>query len=213
MGIIYKAENKVNGKVYIGKTVKKLRIRRNHHFSCAKNNRYNMYFHRAIRKYGKENFIWEVLDFCDDEDDLNYLEQEYIKMFDSYNNGYNLTKGGEGTSGRVFSEETRQKMRNAKKDKYCGINNPMYGFKGELSPNYGKKHKKESIKKQSLKVRKGNIFGFNGGYYAEKTIKPWRKVWRSTIFYNNTPIILGLFHDPLSCQIVYLFVWSEIYGE
>lgn len=47
--IIYKAENKVNGKVYIGKTVQLLHGRRLSHLSSIRRNEYNTFFHRAIR--------------------------------------------------------------------------------------------------------------------------------------------------------------------
>ena len=49
----------------------------------------------AIRKYGKENFSVEVVCNCS-ELELDRKEQEYIAYYDSYNNGYNLTLGGQG---------------------------------------------------------------------------------------------------------------------
>lgn len=95
-GIIYKVTNKVNGKVYIGQTIQSLKDRWYRH--CAKKNlskaEMNMHIKRAILKYGKENFTVEIVEECDSKL-LNAKERYYIGYFDSYNNGYNSTTGGQ----------------------------------------------------------------------------------------------------------------------
>lgn len=56
-------------------------------------------FHRAIEKYGKENFIWEVIDKADSKESVNELEKFYIQKYNTFKpNGYNMTKGGDGGS-------------------------------------------------------------------------------------------------------------------
>lgn len=93
-GLIYKATNIVNNKIYIGQTSCSLEKRKNEHYNSLD----NLYFHNAIRKYGKENFIWEILEnnICSYEK-LNQQEKYWIQYFHSNdtNLGYNLTKGGE----------------------------------------------------------------------------------------------------------------------
>ena len=110
-GIIYKVINKVNGKVYIGQTVKSLLGRISDHLHDNKSNDYNSAFHKALRKYGKDNFEWRVLEKCVSKEEMDEMEFHYIKQYDSYNSGgYNLTWGGEGCHGRKYSAETLKKM-------------------------------------------------------------------------------------------------------
>ena len=95
-GVIYKITNKVNGKIYIGQTIQDVKERFYQH--CARITDaavLNMAIHRAIFKYGKENFTLEVLETIDSSL-LNEREQYWISHFDSYNNGYNSTEGGQG---------------------------------------------------------------------------------------------------------------------
>lgn len=59
--MIYKVTCKITGKIYIGQTTQSLAQRKREHTSRSKKGS-NTYFHNAIRKYGKDSFIWEVLD-------------------------------------------------------------------------------------------------------------------------------------------------------
>lgn len=109
-GIIYKATNKINGKSYIGQTVQTLTQRRIGHLSDAKTRTYRKYhFVNALRKYDGYVFDWEVVCECKDLKELNEKEIYYINFYDTYNNGYNCTLGGEGAKGRPQTEETRKK--------------------------------------------------------------------------------------------------------
>lgn len=92
--IIYKVQNQINGKCYIGKTKDSLESRKQKHLSDARLNR-GWYFHNSLKKYGPENFIWKILDTSDSYEDLNQKEIQYIKEYKSFENGYNLTKGGD----------------------------------------------------------------------------------------------------------------------
>ena len=102
-GIVYKATSP-SGKVYIGITITPLKERKRTHLRNVKNGSETP-FHNAIRKYKMRNIKWEIIDRGDKWDDLCALEIKYIEMFDSYRNGYNLTKGGEGTFGLKHNEE------------------------------------------------------------------------------------------------------------
>lgn len=107
---IYCYENQINSKKYIGQTNNIERRKREHLSSSynVKNDGYNSAFHRAIRKYGIENFFFSILEECDEEK-ANEREQYWIQEKNSYidNHGYNLTLGGDGNKKiSKFSEET-----------------------------------------------------------------------------------------------------------
>lgn len=106
---IYKITNLMDGKVYIGQSIDIAR-RFNAHKTkpFLKGDRsYNTLFYRAIRKYGLENFKFEVLQECPISD-LNKLEKKYIAKYDSFRkSGYNSTKGGQdGAANMIYSEKT-----------------------------------------------------------------------------------------------------------
>jgi len=110
--IIYKAENTINNKVYIGQSIhNKLSKRRNEHLCLSKSStRKNHYFQNAILKYGIENFNWEIVYKTDNLDDLNSKETFYILHYKSNdkNFGYNLDTGG---TNKIVGESTRQLLR------------------------------------------------------------------------------------------------------
>lgn len=114
MGIIYKVTS-LSGKVYIGCTKGTLQKRRGGHersaLSPSKN--YNTKFSRAIRKYGVNAFIWEVLEEAPD-DLLEKIEVSYIKYFNSVKNGFNTLCDetlGNFTRGKKLSEERKKFLR------------------------------------------------------------------------------------------------------
>lgn len=94
--IIYKVTNKLNQKIYIGKTVQSLSKRRSKHYGDAFKRNSKTNFHRALRKYEKDSFDWVVIDTTEDEETLNRLEVKYISEYNSYKEGYNQTKGANG---------------------------------------------------------------------------------------------------------------------
>lgn len=90
---IYKATNKINGKSYIGQT-NNWRTRIWQHMRCYEKE--DCSFHDAIKKYGFDNFDWELLETCNDKNMALDLEKHYIELYDTYRNGYNENKGGVG---------------------------------------------------------------------------------------------------------------------
>ena len=144
-GIIYKATNKINGKVYIGQTIRGLHERKRKH--CY--SKHKTYFHNAIKKYGKDNFEWEILEKCS-QSSLNQKEIYYIKKYNSVEKGYNLMAGGGIQSGWNHSEEAKNKMSVKIKEWY----------KDNEHPNKGRVWSKEVRDKMSL---------------AKKDFKPSRK--------------------------------------
>jgi hypothetical protein len=109
---IYKATNKINGMSYIGHDSTWPR-RQIEHKSSALTFDSQTYFHRAIRKYGWDNFEWEVIHQSLDAPYLSsVMEPHFIKYYDTLiPNGYNMTLGGDGVFGRIVTEETRKKHR------------------------------------------------------------------------------------------------------
>jgi len=93
--IIYKALFE-NGKVYIGKTKNDLKKRIYQHIYNSKKDTKGIKFHKAIKKYGEDNIVWSIIHECSNEDELNLMEIKYIKEYNSIENGYNITNGGDG---------------------------------------------------------------------------------------------------------------------
>lgn len=110
MGVVYKVESILDGKIYIGKTTGSFTYRKSAHLCAARNNR-GYYFHKALRRHGEDNFIWDILVEHADEKILNNLEIKYINYFNSFDPscGYNLTRGGDGQTGVIVSEATKKK--------------------------------------------------------------------------------------------------------
>ena len=94
-GFIYKITNKVNGKSYIGQTIQNIKERFYQHCATKCSQAIlNMVIHKAINKYGKSNFTIEVIEEVESTN-LNDRERYWIRYYDSYNNGYNSTEGGQ----------------------------------------------------------------------------------------------------------------------
>lgn len=96
MGFIYKITNKRNNHSYIGQTNISIEQRWRDHCRVSFNpnsDEYEFPLHRAIRKYGKENFNIELLEECDN---LNDREIFWIAKLNTYEDGYNAARGGSG---------------------------------------------------------------------------------------------------------------------
>lgn len=96
MAYIYKIENNINGKVYIGKTLKKPEERWKEHVrDSQKADSQNRPLYQAFRKYGIDNFVLSIIEECC-PDSINEREIFWIEAFGSFKNGYNATFGGDG---------------------------------------------------------------------------------------------------------------------
>ena len=166
MGYIYYIINKIDNKKYIGQTLEKDIYKRwKNHLKKASNCRY---LKRALEKYGKENFKFDIICVCFDED-CNKYEQEYMDKYDTIvPNGYNLRKAG---NNGAHNEETKIKISNIlklryqnlteeQKNKNKGVNNGMFGkqLSQEAKDNLSKKMKenweKGVYKRENLSCRK-----------------------------------------------------------
>lgn len=110
---VYCIENKLDGKKYIGITKGTIERRFKRHIEIAKYKEKKQHLHKAMIKYGIENFTVYELDFANSKEELFQKEKNWIKKLDTKNNGYNETDGGEGTWGWKPSPE-KQKILNEK---------------------------------------------------------------------------------------------------
>lgn len=116
---IYKITNKINQKSYIGQSINIERRFKQH--TKAK---FGFAIHKSFKKYGMDNFAFEVLYECPNEE-MNKWETFYITIFGTLApNGYNLNMGGDG---KETSEETKKKMSDQRKGTKTGSNNHMFG--------------------------------------------------------------------------------------
>lgn len=108
---LYVHSNRINGKKYVGVTRQRPEKRwlNGNGYSRQKK------FYNAILKYGWDNFdhqVWEL----GSEKDMYYGEKYLILFYDTIHNGYNVSTGGDGgTTGTIMSDETKQKISEAKK--------------------------------------------------------------------------------------------------
>lgn len=103
---VYKITNKLNNKVYIGQTINKVKRRWQAHCSKRKD---KSAISSAILLYGKDNFIFEVIDIAENREQLNHKECFWIKALKTLAPyGYNLNSGGNLNS--EVSEVTRAKI-------------------------------------------------------------------------------------------------------
>jgi len=153
MGYIYLITNKETKKQYVGQTICKDVEKRWRQHRWPSNRNLGTYLSNAFKKYGIENFKFQIICICFDED-CNRFEQDYIKKFNTVSpNGYNIESGG---SNHICHPDTKKKLSEINK----GTNNPQYGKKwsmerkekrkkdsiGNKNPNYGR----ESVNRKTV---------------------------------------------------------------
>jgi len=155
--LIYKITNLVNNKIYIGQTINSIKRRIGGYRDFYKKDTSSSKIHRAMRKYGFENFKFDVLHIVNTTSELNYLEKYLIRYYNTQNDniGYNTEDGGVY---RTMSEETKNKL--------SIINKEMYN-NGWINPFQGKKHTEENKLKMS-EDRKNNPKYIGSGRLGKK---------------------------------------------
>lgn len=126
---VYKISNKINGKVYIGQSIRPIEERFKRHLTDSLNNVLDTHLARAIRKYGKDSFYIDLIDVANTQDELNKKEQYYIKEYDSIINGYNETDALYKCGGNTYKSKTTEELKEISlkisKSK-IGIKNPQH---------------------------------------------------------------------------------------
>jgi hypothetical protein len=146
---IYKTTNLVNGKQYIGD-----------HSTYNLNDKYlgsGKLLHNSIKKYGKQNFNKEILEYFNTKEEAFNAQEKYIQQYNTLKpNGYNISpKGGYGVPRSYLSEETKLKISNSLKGKT---------FSEERKQNISNAHKGKTIFIKNFGPRK---FGKDNPAYVE----------------------------------------------
>lgn len=162
MGYIYKIQNLINNKIYIGQTSQKYPNSRWSAHKREAQNGNDRPLYRAIRKYGIDNFQFIIMLKNIPNDKLDYYERLWIsKMNTQTPNGYNISPGGGVLRGKdnpmygkpspfrgikrpEISEMMKKCMNNPEvkkiySERMKGKNNPMYG-----------KHLSDETKKKNI---------------------------------------------------------------
>ena len=146
VGIIYGWYCIVTDKWYIGQTINpKMRFYRHIKSLVHKD---NSFFHRALRKYGLENFVYCILEENILRKNLNMKEQEWIEYYDSFYSGYNMTTGGD--TNVIILEETRKKLSESRKGKTAWNKGKTAWNKGKHCSEETKRKLSESCKGKKL---------------------------------------------------------------
>jgi group I intron endonuclease len=155
--VIYITKNKINGKKYIGKDLK----------NDPKYLGSGVHLKRAILKYGVDNFIKEIIEYCDNIEQLNEKEKYWIDFFDATksNDFYNIAKGGEGGNTISGFDE-----------------NELIEYKKKISESSKNRKHKESSKKKISNARKNMICSDETKKRISESLKgknkgkiPWNK--------------------------------------
>jgi group I intron endonuclease len=184
---VYKIKCLINDKIYIGSSVN-LRNRINRHYNdLVKQKHTSKHLQNAFNLYGNENFIVEVLEFCDRET-LIQKEQFFLDKLKPWDRliGYNTceiaglpskrklteeqkAKISKSLKGRVVSDETKKKISEGNKGKI----QPKEAVEKSRLANIGRKHSEDSVEKRARKYSfidtEGNIYvGTNLKRFAEQ---------------------------------------------
>ena len=108
---IYKITNKISNHAYIGKSNDiEERFKEHRHRAYNSKKEKDKVLYVAIRMYGLENFVFEVLEEVPDLNDLTVREMYWIAYYNTYNDGYNETPGGEGVIGQDGEKHHNHKL-------------------------------------------------------------------------------------------------------
>lgn len=122
MYTIYQITNSLNGKRYIGKTLKKKPASRWEEHKKFSRLGSDTHFHKALRKWGTEVFFFEILAWGDNNADSSVAE---ILLIEFFKPEYNMTLGGDGTVGSPRPKSDNWKLQHS--EDMLGKNNPMFG--------------------------------------------------------------------------------------
>lgn len=182
--IIYKATNKINQKSYIGQTTQRLGQRISEHRNRLNRGDRDHKFYLAMKKYGFDSFEWTIIAIARTSKGLDKSEVAFIKFFDTFDNGYNMTEGGD-----AISEETKGKIRNKllgrkiypewTKKRLESWKRNGTDLSGSNNPNFGK------IGKDCIHSKKYIITEPNGTEHIIHGLREWCRDWKKAKLYHG----------------------------
>jgi len=200
--IIYKVTNKINKKIYIGQTIRSMTERKYGHIKSVRMGSTSL-FHNSIRKYGIDNFTWEVIDTAHCIEKLNELEISYIAKFNCFidfqnSNGYNMNTGG---GNYITSHLTKQKLSIINTGKILSTETKEKISKGNLG-----KSVTESFRKTMSELNKGRVASLEtrekiskslqgkpgrntGNTHTQETKEKISNTKKGTVSWNASPVI------------------------
>jgi group I intron endonuclease len=191
---VYCIHNLSNDKRYVGQSIDIDKRWESHKYELNKNNHHNQYLQRAWNKYGKDLFEFILLEKCEKEL-LDSKEAYWVEYYDSFNNGYNMTEGGEANPmsynnlrkkvsegikgnqhwlGRHHKEESKRKIGNAHRGKFVSEETRKKLSKAQSHPN-GRVGKLSPLSKQVNQIDK------NSG----RIIKTFESIRQAEIYMNG----------------------------
>jgi group I intron endonuclease len=168
--IVYKTTNIITGEFYIGQDS----YNRSHYLGSGK------ILKRKIKEYGRENFMKEILEYCNTSTELDKMEIYWINKLNAIEEGYNILKGGKGNS----YHEYINKMKSVSSH---GCKNPMYN-RNVLEIWIAKYGKDKAKKLWDLSNKRRSINGKNKGVKKVKV-------------YNSDNIFIGEFNSIKDASI------------
>lgn len=196
---VYKITNNINNKVYIGITCQTLNQRFRKHLTDKRKGKRTRALYNAMNKYPDAGWAIHLIEDNILDTNIDEKEQYYIQLYDSFNNGYNCTKGG-----RILLSKDNP---NSCKTIYCFVNKHT-GLEEQLTVS-------EFYKKYDL--RSDTVWNFIHGktkemtdwYLKERGLKPKKEPKYKSTF---TPKIYTLYHDEHGCFIGTLQEFKHAYG-
>lgn len=127
-GFVYLITNKINGKPYVGQTIRLIHKRWRGHCSKARVAKPRTVISRAIKKYGPDSFTIDCLGTAVDRESLNLMEELNIVAFDSiWPNGYNVTKTAQWSPGRGQADYIGRNRKPLSADHRSSISKQLLG--------------------------------------------------------------------------------------
>lgn len=182
---IYKVTNKINNKSYIGQSKNIEQRLKDHKLVCREK---NILLKRSLKKYGVENFDYEIIEECE----LNKLDEREIYWIKKIKPEYNLSSGGSGSPNHKVKPETKKILKQKGKEFWNNLDDeiknkiinqnlkgPAIGHKVSKETreklrqfNLGKKQSKETIekRKQTMIEKKKNGYVQTNGNHRKKVI-------------------------------------------
>lgn len=203
---VYAHINKVNGKIYIGQTCQSFNSR----FRNGEGYRGSTHFYNAIQKYGWDNFEHEIIASNLTLQEANHFEELLINKLNTTNSdiGYNLKSGGENNR---HSEETKQKIREAKKGEKCH----MYGthLSEETKKKLSKAHKGKKLSDETKRKLSELNKGKNNPKYGKHLSDETKEKIRNTKMGANNPCYGKTGANNPNARAVICIETNTVYGS